>query len=132
MSNMPPPSFPNLRELLNERPNTKMGQIRAAWPHIQEALQAGHTLKAVWERLQADGIDIRYSRLSEYVGRLQRRGIGGTTAVAPAWLQGKDRQKPPPVPDPGPSHDPAANLRERLDRSTGFLYRGTGTKEDLV
>jgi hypothetical protein len=128
-----PPFLPHLRQLLNERPATKMGQIRAAWPSIREALQAGHTVKAVWERLRADGMDIGYNCLSEYIGRIERRGVHGTTALVPAPPQaGKEK---PPVTLVSASlarDDPAANLRERLDRSTGFAYRGTGRKEDLV
>src|SRR5215471_12418203 len=128
-----PPALPHLRELLNERPGTKMGQVTAAWPHIREALQAGHTLKAVWERLRADGVDIRYNRLSEYIGRIQRRGACRTTtsAAAPA-LAGKEKALVPLVSASHAIDDPAANIRERLDRSTGFAYRGTGKKEDLV
>ncbi|MCZ2075583.1 MAG: hypothetical protein HUU41_02970 [Bryobacteraceae bacterium] len=110
-----------------------MGQIRAAWPHIDEALQAGHTLKAVWERLQADGLDIRYNRLSEYIGRIQRRSPRRTPASAPAPPQaGKEKPVSPPVSASRAEVDPGANLRERLDRSTGFAYGGTGKKKDLV
>jgi Family of unknown function (DUF5338) len=128
-----PSLLPNLRGLLSERPTTKMGQVRAAWPHIQEALQAGHTLKAVWERLRADGMDIHYNRLSEYIGRLERRGAYCMTGSAPAQPQaGKDTPALSPRSVPGAQDDPAANLRERLDRSAGFVYRGTGKKEDLV
>src|SRR5688572_3227535 len=79
-----PPMLPNFRDLLSERPTTKMGQVRAAWPHIQAALHAGHTLKAVWERLRADGVDIHYNRLSEYLGRLQGRGASRTSGSASA------------------------------------------------
>ena len=128
-----PPALPHLRELLNDRPGTKMGQVTAAWPHIREALQAGHTLKAVWVRLRADGVDIQYNRLSEYIGRIQRRGEERTTASAPAPPQaGKRKRVSPPFSASRAKDDPTANLRERLDRSTGFAYRGTGKKEDLV
>jgi hypothetical protein len=127
-----PPFLPQLRELLNQRPATKMGQIRAAWPHIREALQAGHTLKAVWERLRADGVDIGYNRLSEYIGRLERRAAGSTTGSVPAPPQAEKDPGATPRPVPPTKNDPAANLRERLDRPTGFAYRGTGRKEDLV
>lgn len=128
------PSFlPHLRQLLNERPSTKMGQIRAAWPDIHEALQAGHTLKAIWERLQADGLDIGYNRLSEYIGRIQRRRPRRTAASAPAPPRAaKEKPASEPVSASCAEVDPAANLRERLDRSTRFAYGGTGKKEDLV
>ena len=125
--------LPHLTQLLNERPSTKMGQIRAAWPDIHEALQAGHTLKAVWERLQADGLDIGYNRLSEYIGRIQRRSPRRRTASAPAPPRAaKEKAASEPVSPSRVDLGPTANLRERLDRSTGFAYGGTGKKEDLV
>jgi hypothetical protein len=127
-----PPFLPHLKQLVSERPRTKMGQIRAAWPQIREALQAGHTLKAVWERLQADGLEIRYNRLSEYIGRIQR-GARVTTTFTPAPPQAeKGKPVSPPLSASRAKDDPTANLRERLDRSTGFTYRGTGRKEELV
>src|ERR1044071_10256187 len=76
-----PRDMPQLRGLLKELPSTKMGQIKAVWPEIDQALRAGHTLKAVWERLQSDGIQIHYNRLSEYVGRIRRRENAATTTV---------------------------------------------------
>src|ERR1043165_8856491 len=79
-----PSEMPQLRGLLNERPKTKMGQIKAVWPQIEQALRAGHTLRAVWERLQGDGIQIHYNRLSEYVCRLRRREHAATTTAGPA------------------------------------------------
>src|SRR5688500_2718144 len=105
-----PPPTSSLRGLLSERPTTKMGQIRAVWPHIQAALRAGHTLKAVWERLRADGVDIHYNRLSEYVGRLQRGGSSCSAGLVPAPPQAeKDIAVLPSPPGPKVAHDPAAN-----------------------
>ena len=127
----PPPS-PNLRDLLNERPATKMGQVRVAWPYILAALQAGHSLKAVWERLRADGVNIHYNRLSEYVCRLQRRGVSIPAESESAPPRAEKETPIRPRPSSPVKNDPAANLRERLDRPTGFAYRGTGRKEDLV
>ena len=111
------PALPNLTALLAERPRTKMGQVKAAWPYIRQALMAGHKLTVICERLQADGIDIHYNRLSEYLGRLERRGY----VAAPR----------PPLTVAGKT-DPVANLRERLDRPSGFAFGGTGKKEDLI
>jgi hypothetical protein len=120
--------LPNLSQLLAERPKTKMGQIKAAWPYIRRALDSGHKLKAIWERLRADGVEIHYNRLSECVKRLERSGFESRTAIATA---------PRPSPRAGekrasPKADPAANLRERLDRPTAFEYGGTGSKDDLI
>ena len=127
---LPPP--PGLRALLNERPATKMGQVQAAWPYIQAALQAGHSLKAVWERLRTDGLDIHYNRLSEYVCRLRRRGVRVTARSESAAPQAGKEALLAARSVSNVKDDPAANLRDRLDRPTGFAYRGTGRKEDLV
>lgn|SRR5689334_12084346 len=131
MSDVPP--LPNLRKLLSERPMTKMGQIQAAWPEIREALQTGHTLKSICERLRADGVEIQYKRLSEYIGRLRRRSKHHDAHVASAPPQAeKSRGGLSLVADRRIESDVTANLRGRLDRRSGFAYRGTGKKEDLV
>ncbi|TAN00329.1 MAG: hypothetical protein EPN40_04065, partial [Rhodanobacteraceae bacterium] len=116
-----PPDMPQLRDLLKERPRTKMGQIKAVWPQIEQALRAGHTLKAVWERLQSDGIQIHYNRLSEYVGRLRRREHATTTTAGPAPPPAEkgNAVDAPQLDQRGEERDPAANLRERLGRPTG-------------
>jgi hypothetical protein len=126
-----PPSS-RLRDLLSERPTKKMGQVRAAWPYIQADLQSGHSLKAVWQRLRADGVDIHYNHFSEYVCRLRRRGGSVTPGSESAPPQAEKELLVTPPLGSSVKHDPAANLRERLDRPTGFVYRGTGRKDDLV
>ena len=125
--------LPNLSQLLAERPKTKMGQIKAAWPYIRRALDSGHKLKAIWERLRADGVEIHYNRLSECVKRLERSGFDSRPAIvtAPRPLPRAGEKRSSPKLDP-PKSDPAANLRERLDRATAFEYGGTGSKDDLI
>src|SRR5438477_10689527 len=66
-----------LRNLSAETPTTQMGQIRWAWPEIQAALAAGHTLQLVHQRLNEIGIGIGYRTLSLYIGRLERRHVSG-------------------------------------------------------
>src|SRR5437773_1733708 len=51
-----------LRDLSAERPTTKMGQIRWAWPEIKAALAAGHTLQRVHES-RAPGRDWHWDRV---------------------------------------------------------------------
>jgi hypothetical protein len=53
-------------------PKTLIARIRLAWPDVQAALNGGHSLKAVHQRLAEAGIKISNRRLSEYVGRLPR------------------------------------------------------------
>ena len=61
-----------LRALIQERPSRKMPLIRRAWPDIVAALEAGHSLKRVGERLREDGILISYGTLCSCVSRLRR------------------------------------------------------------
>jgi hypothetical protein len=130
---MPETLLPNVRKLLSERPITKMGQIQAAWPEIRQAIQAGHTLKTICERLRADGVDIQDNRLSEYIGRLRRRHSRPAAHVESAPSQaGKGGAELSSVAGRQIAGDVTANLRGRLDRSSGFVYGGTGKKEDLV
>jgi hypothetical protein len=131
--------LPHLAALNCERPRSKMGQVRWAWPEMKTALAAGHTLKAVWERLRADGIDIPYNRLSEYIGRIRRRERAHSSVVpTPGTAAETSRNVVVTAPATGATNsgtvtwDPAANLRERLGKNTGFDFRGTGRREDLI
>jgi hypothetical protein len=38
---------------MGEKPRTKAGQIRQAWPDIKALFHAGHSLKDIWLRSQA-------------------------------------------------------------------------------
>src|SRR5262245_49597970 len=73
-----------LRDLSTEKPTTKMGQIRWAWPEVKAALHAGHTLQHVHKRLAEVGIEIGYRTLSLYIGRLERgEQLGPAHETAP-------------------------------------------------
>ena len=61
-----------LKALHGEIPRTLIARVRVAWPEIKIALNQGHSLKTVHERLTEAGIAITYKRLSEYVTRLRR------------------------------------------------------------
>jgi hypothetical protein len=131
--------LPHLAALNYERPRSKMGQVRWAWPEIKAALETGHTLKAVWERLRADGIDVAYNRLSEYIGRIRRRESRHSSVVPTSGTaaetagNGSANTRTVTISNGGAvTWDPAANLRERLGKTTGFDFRGTGRREDLI
>jgi hypothetical protein len=40
-----------LRARMREKPRTKAGQVRQAWPEIKDLFAAGHSLKDIWVRL---------------------------------------------------------------------------------
>src|SRR5579884_3444869 len=126
-----------LRARMGEKPRTKVGQIRQAWPDIKALFDAGHSLKDIWMWLNEIGIEIGYARLSHYIGQLKRRDqtaapaatlpliaevppIDGPSVPAPiedAAREGKTESQRSPSPN-----DPLANIREREDRRSGFQY----------
>jgi hypothetical protein len=66
-------NLPRLRALCEQKPDTTIALVRAAWPDIRLALDSGHTLKRICEALNRDGLSIGYKTLSAYVGRLRRQ-----------------------------------------------------------
>ena len=74
---MPEPSnfhqadLPSLRALQSEIPSSPMAQIRWAWPLVSAALHAGHSLKAIHQRLAEDGLKISYRTLTRCVHRIR-------------------------------------------------------------
>lgn len=61
-----------VKALHSEPPKTLIALVRIAWPEIKIALNQGHSLKTVHQRLSEAQIKITYRRLSEYVSRLRR------------------------------------------------------------
>ncbi len=113
-----------LRARLREKPRTKAGQVRQAWPDIRDLLAAGHSLKDVWLWLNEIGLEIGYARLSHYVGRLRRQeeAAAAITATAGPPLNSETT----PNAGAGSVHDapvdPLANVRERETNRPGFHF----------
>ena len=113
-----------LAALREEKPRSLMAYIRFAWPEIKAALERGHTLKAVHQRLQECGIAIGYRHLSSYVGRLRQRdriASGPGSRVAQATTVAR----PPAesvIAEKGAPNDPLANVRERTKKRPGFNF----------
>ena len=136
-----------LRARLAEKPRTKAGQVRQAWPDIKALFDAGHSLKDIWMWLNEIGIEIGYARLSHYTGQLKRRDQAAAAAEhssttldqggardTPASVSndGAARETTAPVQEAGPVHDPLANLREREDRRPGFQYNSDPDIKKLI
>jgi len=132
-----------LRALRAEKPVTQMGQIRWAWPEIKAALDLGHSLTTVHERLQEVGIHIPYRRLSLYIGRLRREESAhpSIAVTAPADIPATAIEARTAVRLPVPSlstrapekvtesqpgqtsgRDPLANLRKYANSRPGFQW----------
>ena len=119
-----------LRAQAQKKPRTKAGQVRQAWPDIRHLLASGHSLKDVWIWLKELGIDIPYTRLSEYVNQLRRaEDTPGDSRTSTATAL---PTTPPPVAPPvdtgaaqekRTSHDPWANVRRSEANRPGFHYR---------
>ena len=120
-----------LRDLRDESPTTLMGMVRRAWPEIEAALAAGHSLKTVHARLAEDGVSISYRRLSFYLGRLRRGQTGKTQGQRSGSLPSETRPTPG-VPSTSAS-DAANNLRNRLTYGRpGFDFKAGPPDEDKL
>ena len=60
-----------VESLGREKPTKLMAQLRAVWPQVEQALQAGHTLRLIHQRLNMAGIQISYGCLIVYRGRIK-------------------------------------------------------------
>jgi hypothetical protein len=137
-----------LRKRLREKPRTKAGQVRQAWPDIRDLLVAGHSLKDVWAWLEEIGLEIGYGRLSHYVGQLRRRDEATRSDMPPRVTEGSEAaaevvtQTRPPVlseatalPPPncqGKGPDPLANVLEREGRRPGFNFNEEPDPKKLI
>ena len=92
----------------SEKPATKAGQIRALWPEIAAALEAGQSLKSIRQWLEEDaGIAVGVTSLTSYISRIRRREVRQRHNQAIAEFAAK---VPPTAQDSGlPSRWPQGN-----------------------
>lgn len=136
-----------LRARLPEKPRTKAGQVRQAWPDIKALFAAGHSLKDIWAWLNEIGIEIGYARLSHYLGQLRRRDEAVNSSemdrkqveVRPEHsvsdLPARVTAEPSSNPSVGQQPrqgDPLANLIERERRGSGFDYNSEPDSKKLI
>ena len=134
-----------LRKRLREKPRTKAGQVRQAWPDIS----AGHSLKDVWAWLNEIGLQIGYARLSDYIGQLRRRDKAAQLEVRESKAEPSEAveevftQTRPPVRSEargsalltgghGKERDPLANILERESKQPGFNYNEEPDRKKLI
>ena len=89
-----------VESLGREKPTKLMAQLRAVWPQVEQALQAGHTLRLIHQRLNMAGIQISYGCLIVYRGHIKH----GKKTPAASIVSKYGRTSEPPEP-------PAARLR---------------------
>jgi hypothetical protein len=127
-----------LRSRLREKPRTKVGQVRQAWPYIKELFEAGHSLKDVWTWVNEIGIEIGYARLSHYVGQLRRaeERVSGNLPTAELSSSGlaptipNTRSETPP--QSSIRSEPLANLLERDGKRPGFHFNSEPDPKKLI
>jgi hypothetical protein len=137
-----------LRDRLWEKPRTKAGQVRQAWPDIKALLAAGHSLKDIWTWLNEIGLEIGYARLSHYIGQLRRRDEAAQLEIREPKTELIEAaaevftQTRPPVRrdlaaalvggDHGKERDPLANVLERESKRPGFNYNEEPDPKKLI
>jgi len=119
-----------LAALGEKKPRTKAAQLRILWPEIKAALDRGHTLKAVCDCLEGDGIKMSVYTLGSYVTRMRRRSpqaepVAGAAppaksmaVVTPTEGQRRDANRQDQVPP-----DPLGNVRKSQAKRPAFDYR---------
>ena len=135
----------HLRTRVREKPRTKAGQVRQAWPEIRDLISAGHSLKDIWAWLNESGVSIGYARLSHYVGQLRKQDKTGVSpaqrfdpgAVARVGQARPARESSLSVEGndalvPHPADDPLVNVRERQDKRAGFNYNSEPDLRKLI
>jgi hypothetical protein len=136
-----------LRDRLREKPRTKAGQVRQAWPDIRNLLAAGHSLKDIWTWLNEIGLEIGYARLSHYIGQLRRRDEAAQlqirepkTEPMATSTEGFTQTRPPAPREiasmvgggHGKERDPLANVLERESKRPGFNYNEEPDPKKLI
>lgn len=129
-----------LRALQDEAPKTRIALVRLVWKEVRSALNRGHSLKAIHQRLTDAGLDITYRRLSQCVSRLRREEkrfglppkIAGKLRTGPdssaastsvgddriSRIEGPEEQKPAQA----TTADPLADFRERTAKTRTFDF----------
>ena len=116
-----------LAALGEKTPGTKAAQLRLLWPQIKTALDKGHTLKAVCECLEADGLKMSIYTLGSYVARMRRSSpeTGQPLAAVPLLrtLRVGEGERSNGNSEQERSADPLANVRKSQAKRRAFDYR---------
>jgi len=127
--NQPRPSPSSARNRLaalgEKKPRTKAAQVRNLWPEIKAALDRGHTLKAICECLEADGLKMSVYTLGSYVTRMRRRStqppVSG--AINSVGIEVPAQERTDRNVELEESRDPLANVRKSQAKRPAFDYR---------
>jgi hypothetical protein len=123
--------------LAREHPTQLMARLRAVWPHVQQALKAGHKLRLVHERLKWPEYQSATKSSLFYRSRIERRKkpaaqpASQTAAKVSQIVAEPDR----PSDDRSPrAFDPLVNLRAQEQKRLGLAIsvRSSRRKQALL
>jgi hypothetical protein len=115
-----------LDKLAARAPETKSALIRSLLSGIDAALNSGKRLKAVWEALRKEGLQMSYHSFHKTVSRSRK-------TKKPTAASGWGIQSRPPAEqrlqetkvETVEERDPFANLKRLEENRPGFHWRGT-------
>ena len=118
-----------LLKLRREEPTCKTALVKQILPDIEEAIAAGFTLKAIWERCRGAGLGTSYKDFCTYVNRARRdtRRSAATSGRKPASNMGLNVN-----PVESADFDPLAKLRRVEANRTVFHWNGAPDLDVLV
>jgi len=122
-----------LDKLAATAPGTKSALIRSLLPGIETALNSGQRLKAVWEALRQEGLQMSYRSFHKTVSRARK--MRKATAASSWGKQDKSSEAHrllEPKVETVEERDPFANLRRLDENRPGFHWRGTKKVQGLV
>ena len=121
-----------LEQLAATPPKRPVALIRSLLPGIEAATRSGQNLKAIWEALQAEGLQVSYHTFYIVVWRARRKRTPPSSKGKQAKpCEAKTFRKTEL--ETVEERDPLANLK-RLDEESGpgFHWRGTQSLQRLV
>lgn len=107
--------------LLAEEPRSLIAQVRALAPDIEVALEIGHTLTLIHQRLNEAGMQISYDALRIYRKRIQREKRPLRSAANSEARFFPDSKQSAQETEKG-KFDPAKNFRKQVARRPIFEY----------
>jgi hypothetical protein len=114
-----------LEALAAEQPSSLMQRLRAVWPTVERALQAGHSLRAIHKSLNESGLTITYRRFTVYRARIERANNSQSAKPLKPGSSLKGNQEPPanePIKEESQEVDPLVNVRKQMKNRVTWEY----------
>jgi hypothetical protein len=122
-----------LDKLAVAAPETKSALIRSLLPAIETALTSGQRLKAIWEALRKEGLQMSYHSFHKTVSRARQMrkptpASSRGNQSKPSGAQALAKKQVETVEE----RDPLANLKLLDENRPGFHWRGAKSLNALV